>query len=61
MTDPENVIITVKNQGGDTVEFNYHWDVGIEDIVAVFKVILYWLTYDIKTIEEYLGGETETD
>ena len=49
--------ITVKNGDGDTLAVELVLDVGIKEYLHTFRTILFWLEFDIETINEYLGEE----
>lgn len=53
----KDITITVTDQHGDEARYTLKWDAPIEDIIHIFKVILLWLTFAQKTIDDMFAEE----
>ena len=49
--------ITVVNSDGEKLSLNLHWDSDIFEWLRIFKVILKWITFADKTINENIIDE----
>jgi hypothetical protein len=58
MNDPKNIVLTAKNQDGDSMVLTLNWDADLGDLVDAFRSIAFWLTFCPETIDEYLPDGT---
>lgn len=49
--------IIIENSDGEKLDLTIHWDAGIEEWLRLFRVILYWISFDGDTIKEYLPDD----
>jgi len=49
--------IEITREDGEKINFIIAWDADIAEWQHIFRVILYWLTFQPKTIEDYLPSE----
>ena len=54
MNEPKPIIISIQSSEGDWLTIERAWDVGIDDLVADFRAILFWLEFSAETIESYV-------
>jgi len=59
MKGQQNQTIKATNDTGHTIELSTYWDATLVDWVGLFKVILYWLTFDSDVIAELFGEGDE--
>lgn len=52
MNDSENIILTAKNQDGDSLALTLSPDTEISSLTDAFRTIAFWLTFSPATIDE---------
>lgn len=51
--------ITIKNAHGGTMTLRLFWDADIHEWIRNFRIVLKWLTFDDKLVEETFPEEEE--
>jgi hypothetical protein len=57
MNDTKAQEIIVKDASGKKLTLTLYWDSSIDDWIKAFRSILFWLTFGVDTIDEYIPEE----
>ena len=58
MSDSKNIVLKAQNQDGDGLVLTLAPDSDLEKLADAFRSIAFWLTYQARTIDEYLPDPT---
>jgi hypothetical protein len=53
--DPENIILCIKDTGGNWMSFEIGWEAEADELTTIFRLILSWLGYARETIHELIS------